>query len=61
MKRNTRRYAKRQLTWFGGLEGVRWLDMERADATVQAEFARAFWTPSQGGAMPPQGKEQNQA
>ena len=26
IKRNTRRYAKRQLTWFRGEEGVRWLE-----------------------------------
>jgi tRNA dimethylallyltransferase len=26
IKRNTRRYAKRQITWFKGEEGVRWLE-----------------------------------
>lgn len=26
IKRNTRRYAKRQLTWFRGEEGVKWLE-----------------------------------
>jgi tRNA dimethylallyltransferase len=37
IKRNTRRYAKRQLTWFGGLERVRWLDV---DALGVEETAR---------------------
>jgi tRNA dimethylallyltransferase len=29
IKRNTRRYAKRQLTWFGKYEGAEWVDAER--------------------------------
>jgi tRNA dimethylallyltransferase len=28
IKRNTRRYAKRQMTWFSSLEGIEWLDIE---------------------------------
>jgi tRNA dimethylallyltransferase len=28
IKRNTRRYAKRQMTWFRSLEGIEWLDIE---------------------------------
>jgi len=28
IKRNTRRYAKRQLTWFRHMPGVRWVDAE---------------------------------
>ena len=31
IKRNTRRYAKRQLTWFRGEEGVRWLEYGTRD------------------------------
>ena len=31
IKRNTRRYAKRQLTWFKGEEGVKWLDFSDRD------------------------------
>ena len=31
IKRNTRRYAKRQITWFKGEEGVRWLDFSDLD------------------------------
>jgi len=28
IKRNTRRYAKRQMTWFGKMENIRWFEME---------------------------------
>ncbi|MDT8366690.1 MAG: tRNA (adenosine(37)-N6)-dimethylallyltransferase MiaA [bacterium] len=31
IKRNTRRYAKRQITWFKGEKGVRWLDISHPD------------------------------
>jgi tRNA dimethylallyltransferase len=31
IKRNTRRYAKRQLTWFRGEKGVRWLEYSHPD------------------------------
>jgi tRNA dimethylallyltransferase len=31
IKRNTRRYAKRQLTWFKGEEEVRWLEYSHPD------------------------------
>jgi tRNA dimethylallyltransferase len=31
IKRNTRRYAKRQVTWFKGEEGVRWLEISDRD------------------------------
>jgi tRNA dimethylallyltransferase len=38
IKRNTRRYAKRQLTWFKGEEGVRWLEFsDRDEIPVLAE------------------------
>ncbi|MDR0711881.1 MAG: tRNA (adenosine(37)-N6)-dimethylallyltransferase MiaA [Prevotellaceae bacterium] len=33
IKRNTRRYAKRQLTWFGRYEGAEWVDADDASAT----------------------------
>lgn len=36
IKRNSRRYAKRQLTWFRREEGIRWLDMAKADAYAGA-------------------------
>jgi tRNA dimethylallyltransferase len=36
LKRNTRRYAKRQWTWFKGEEGVTWLNTLAADITDQA-------------------------
>ncbi|SES77207.1 tRNA (adenosine(37)-N6)-dimethylallyltransferase MiaA [Anaerobranca gottschalkii] len=29
LKRDTRRYAKRQLTWFRGMEGIYWLDITK--------------------------------
>lgn len=29
LKRDTRRYAKRQLTWFKKLEGVKWINVDR--------------------------------
>jgi tRNA dimethylallyltransferase len=31
IKRNTRRYAKRQMTWFRGEKGVKWLDYSHPD------------------------------
>ena len=31
IKRNTRRYAKRQLTWFRGEKEVRWLEYSHSD------------------------------
>lgn len=32
VKRNTRRYAKRQLTWFRARSGIRWFDMDTPGA-----------------------------
>ena len=37
VKRNTRRYAKRQITWFTAVAGVRWLDL----ATLGVDGAAA--------------------
>jgi tRNA dimethylallyltransferase len=34
IKRNSRRYAKRQLTWFGKYEGAEWVDAERGAADI---------------------------
>ena len=31
IKRNTRRYAKRQMTWFRGVEGLKWFDVSTFD------------------------------
>lgn len=47
LKRNTRRYAKRQLTWFGRDSRIRWLDATvdqetlaaRAHAMMEADFS----------------------
>lgn len=50
LKRNTRRYAKRQLTWFRRDPRIAWLDVtelspeavaERAHAIMRSEFARS--------------------
>ncbi|HBU11226.1 MAG TPA: tRNA (adenosine(37)-N6)-dimethylallyltransferase MiaA [Clostridiales bacterium] len=37
IKRNSRRYAKRQMTWFGRMEAVHWLDAQSAALAEQAE------------------------
>jgi tRNA dimethylallyltransferase len=43
MKRRTRNYAKRQLTWMRKLAGVRILDVtRRTPADVAAEIARVL-------------------
>nr|WP_245561202.1 hypothetical protein [Desulfoscipio gibsoniae] len=31
LKRNTRRFAKRQLTWFRRYSSIKWIDMEKYD------------------------------
>ena len=36
MARDTRRYAKRQLTWFRKVEGLSWFDARRPKAVVEA-------------------------
>jgi len=49
IKRNSRHYAKRQLTWFRRDEGVHWLDMADANAHGKAlELARAFLEGNEG-------------
>jgi tRNA dimethylallyltransferase len=44
VKRNTRRYAKRQFTWFRKEEGIRWLDITGAhtDEEIFREIERAL-------------------
>ena len=39
LKKNTRRYAKRQLTWFRGDERIFWLDADRAPEEISADIA----------------------
>lgn len=44
LKRNTRRYAKRQWTWFRAEEGVQWIDtLEETAAEEATRLARVFW------------------
>jgi tRNA dimethylallyltransferase len=39
--RNSRRYAKRQITYFASLPGVRWINAgEDAASRIQAELGR---------------------
>jgi tRNA dimethylallyltransferase len=43
MKRNTRRFAKRQLTWFRADKRIRWIAMHNADdRAVLAEILREW-------------------
>ena len=43
IKRNTRRYAKRQMTWFRAVEGVQWFPLDDAtpDEAAQAILSTA--------------------
>ena len=50
MKRNTRRYAKRQLTWMRKLPGVLELDLTGGDAEAAAERIRAALRQREDGA-----------
>ena len=44
LKRNTRRYAKRQMTWFKGEPSIHWVDMQAENAQEEAgDIARTFW------------------
>lgn len=36
LKRDTRRYAKRQITWFKGMEGISWIKLEGEEDLPQA-------------------------
>jgi tRNA dimethylallyltransferase len=42
VKRNSRRYAKRQMTWFSSIEDIRWLDVSSGHATAAAEIVSAL-------------------
>ena len=43
LKQSSRRYAKRQLTWFRHMEGVVWLQADASDLVEQAaRLAAAF-------------------
>ncbi len=44
LKRNTRRFAKRQLTWFRRYSSIKWIDMEKYDTINNvAEEIKSFW------------------
>ncbi|RMG47553.1 MAG: tRNA (adenosine(37)-N6)-dimethylallyltransferase MiaA [Acidobacteria bacterium] len=43
VKRNTRRYAKRQMTWFRGEPGVRWLEADAPGLVDAAERIVIEW------------------
>lgn len=49
IKRNTRRYSKRQMTWFSSIEGVDWLDMDKAGEEEAARVIAARWREHQTG------------
>ncbi|MBD3379527.1 MAG: tRNA (adenosine(37)-N6)-dimethylallyltransferase MiaA [Candidatus Omnitrophica bacterium] len=38
VKKNTRRYAKRQLTWFRGMDGAEWIDADRPVVEIVEEI-----------------------
>lgn len=40
LKRNSRRYAKRQLTWFRGKDWIRWIKPEETEAFAEAFIER---------------------
>ncbi len=43
IKRNTRRYSKRQMTWFSSIEGVDWLDMGEIGEEEAARLIVTRW------------------
>ncbi len=44
LKRNTRRFAKRQLTWFRRYSSINWIDMEKYDTINKvAEVMKNLW------------------
>jgi tRNA dimethylallyltransferase len=44
MKRRTRNYARRQLTWMRKLAGARVLDVTGRDAAATAEAVLTLWS-----------------
>jgi tRNA dimethylallyltransferase len=55
--RNSRRYAKRQITYFASIPGVRWIDAGRGEGAaaeeIQGELAAFFSAVSEGGDVYP--------
>jgi tRNA dimethylallyltransferase len=43
IKRNTRRYAKRQLTWWAKEKDIRWFQPEQVEEII--EYCTAIYTP----------------
>jgi tRNA dimethylallyltransferase len=43
IKGNTRRYAKRQVTWFSHLSGITWIDVGDLDPGSAARAALEAW------------------
>jgi tRNA dimethylallyltransferase len=50
IKRNTRRYSKRQMTWFSSIEGVDWLDMGEIGEEEAARLIVTRWREYRTGA-----------
>lgn len=48
LRRNTRRFAKRQLTWFRGEPGAVWLDLEGRDPAASLDELRRRLAPARG-------------
>jgi tRNA dimethylallyltransferase len=43
IKTSTRRYAKRQVTWFSQLPGIRWFDVDELGVKDAAQSIVASW------------------
>jgi len=58
-KQNSRRYAKRQLTWFRRDERIRWIDTEGMnELSIAEQIAREFEQPHARREMTPEGDEE---
>lgn len=44
VKQNSRRYAKRQITWFKRMENIQWFEPEELDAIIQHIESSEFYT-----------------
>src|SRR5690554_650120 len=44
IKRNSRRYAKRQITWFKRMENIQWFEPEELEAIIQHIESSEFYT-----------------
>jgi tRNA dimethylallyltransferase len=49
IKRNTRRYAKRQMTWFSSVQAIHWLDADAVGAAAAADHVIREWRDEAGG------------